>query len=154
MAKKTYPTPKKYTIQNKEKYIGNTSQVILRSSWEKKLARFLDLNPAVLKWNSEDIRIPYFSQADGKMRNYHIDFFAQIKNKNGEIKKYLIEVKPYDQTQPPKKGYRKKHETYLNECHTYQVNQDKWQAAMKWAERNDMIFVLMTEYELGLKKKD
>lgn len=151
---KKFPSPKKYKIKNIHKYVGNPNKIISRSSWERKLFRWCDENPSVLKWNSEDVIIPYFSKADGKMRNYHIDVFVQIKNKNNDIKKYLIEVKPYSQTIPPKKGYRKKQETYLNECHTYQVNCDKWDAAKSWAKRNDMEFVIMDEYALGLKKKD
>ena len=63
-------------------------------------------------------------------------------------KKTLVEIKPYDQTIPPKKRGRKKLETFLNEQKTYRVNKDKWQAASQYAKKMGWDFVIMTEYEL------
>lgn len=150
---KKFPTPKKFEPMFPEKYIGDVNQIISRSSWETKLFKWCDLNENVLSWNSEDIIIPYFSNADGKKRRYHIDVYMRVKTKTGQYKQYLIEVKPYVQTQKPKNTKRKKKETYLKECYDYQVNSDKWQHAIAWAKERDMEFIIMTEYELGIKKK-
>ena len=48
----------KYNITNPEKYVG-TKQPIYRSSWEFSFMRFCDTNPAIQKWASEAINIPY-----------------------------------------------------------------------------------------------
>lgn len=148
-----FPTPKKFKPRNPEKYVGRVDDIVSRSSWETKMFRWCDDNPSVLRWNSEDIIIPYYSTADGKMRKYHIDVYAAIKMKDGSVKQYLIEIKPHAQTIKPTKRGRKKQETYLKECYTYQVNSDKWKHAREWAQKQGMEFIVMTEYELGLKKK-
>lgn len=149
---KKYPEPKRFYPNNPEKYVGDVNNIISRSSWETKLFRYCDNNPSVIQWNSEDIVIPYFSQADGKMRRYHIDVYAAVRLTTGKVQEYIIEVKPYCQTQKPVKRGRKKQSTYLNECYTWQVNRDKWDHARAWARKNNMIFKIMTEYHLGLKK--
>ena len=33
------------------------------------------------------------------------------------------------------------------------MNQAKWKAARKWAEKRDMEFIILTEKELGIKTK-
>ena len=148
-----FPKPKKFKPENPEKYVGKVNDIVSRSSWETKMFRWCDNNPSVIKWNSEDIVIPYYSAADGKMRRYHIDVYAAIKMKDGSVKQYLIEIKPHAQTIKPVMRGRKKKETYLNECYTFQVNSDKWKHAKAWAEKNNMEFIIMSEYELGLKKR-
>lgn len=148
-----YPKPKRFKPTNPKKYVGNVNEIVSRSSWETKMFRWCDDNPSVLKWNSEDIVIPYFSSADEKMRKYHIDVYAAIKMADGSVKQYLIEIKPDSQTKKPTKRGRKTNETYLKECYTFQVNSDKWQHAKAFAEKNNMEFIIMTEYDLGLKKR-
>lgn len=148
---KKFPSPKRFVPQNPKKYIGDYHNIIARSMWEIKLMKWCDNNPSVIKWNSEDVVVPYFSSADGKMRNYHVDFLVQYKTNTGDTSTLLIEVKPYAQTIKPVKGRRKKPETYLQECYTYQVNQDKWAAASLWAKSNGMKFILMNEYDLGIR---
>jgi len=148
-----YPKPKRFKPENPKKYVGKVNDIISRSSWETKMFHWCDNNPSVVRWNSEDVIIPYFSNADGKMRKYHIDVYAAIKMKDGSVKQYIIEIKPYEQTIKPKMRGRKKKETYLKECYTFQVNTDKWQHATAWAKQNDMEFIIMDEYSLGLKKR-
>lgn len=153
MSNKRYPKPTKYVVKDRSKYLGNPDNVILRSSWEMRLARWCDRNPSVIKWNSEDVVIKYFSKADNKYRNYHMDFYIICRQTNGNIVKLLIEVKPYTQTIPPKKRGRKSEQTYINELHTWQVNKDKWEQAEKFAQQNGMIFKIFDEYDLGIKPK-
>ena len=77
---------------------------------------------------------------------------AKIDNKIVEV----IEVKPYVETIPPVKPKRKTEKTqqrYIDACLTYQRNIDKWTAAELWAKKNNFKFKIMTEYELGLKKR-
>lgn len=135
-----------------EKYAGKSSEIIFRSSWERKMMIWCDNNPSVIQWMSEEVIIPYYSQADGKMRKYYVDFAVQFKTNTGAIETVVIEIKPYKETIPPKKG-KKKPEAYLKECYTWQVNQDKWAACKAWCEKQGMKFLIMDEYALGLKKK-
>lgn len=151
---KSYPKVVKFIPRNIDKYIGDPYKIEARSSWEIKFMRFCDSNPAVIKWSSETIKIPYLSTCEinefgqPKQRLYHMDFFLYFKTNDGNTKKILVEIKPYDQTIPPKKRGRKKLETFLNEQKTYRVNKDKWQAASQYAKKMGWDFVIMTEYEL------
>ena len=142
----------RYKLHHPEKYQGDSTDVVYRSSWEFRLNRFLDLNPAVVKWSSEELVIPYWSQADNKMRRYFVDYVVQVKGASGLIKTFLVEVKPHSQTLPPKRG-KKREKTYLRECYDYQVNQDKWEAARDYAKKHGMEFMIFTEYELGIAKR-
>lgn len=135
-----------------EKYAGDPKGIVFRSGWEARLCRFLDNTPAVVKWASEELAIPYWSKVDQKMRRYFVDYVVQVKGASGNIQTFLVEVKPYSQTQPPIRG-KKREKTYLKECAEYQVNQDKWEAATEYANKNGMKFVIFTEYELGLAKR-
>ena len=158
MANKSYPKVVKFIPKNLEKYIGDPTEIESRSSWELKLMRFCDTNSAVIKWSSETIKIPYISTCEvdergfQKQRMYHMDFFIYYKTNDGNTRKLLVEVKPYCQTIPPVRRGRKKLETFLNEQKTYQINQDKWKAAEKYAKSMGWGFVIMTEYQLYPEK--
>lgn len=132
-----------------EKYLGNIKKIVYRSSWELKLMKWADSNPSVLKWASEEIAIPYYSQIQQKRRRYFVDFLVHVKKKDNSLETLLIEIKPYKETIPPVK--RKNEKTYIRECITWQINQDKWAAAKKWADSKGFKFTIMTEKELGIK---
>lgn len=142
----------RYRLHHPEKYQGDASDVIYRSSWERKLNRFLDLNPSVIKWSSEELAIPYYSQADGKMRRYFVDYVVQVQGSSGAMKTFLVEVKPHSQTIKPRRG-KKREKTFLKECYDYQVNQDKWAAATDYAKKHGMEFKIFDEYTLGIAKR-
>ena len=134
-----------------EKYVGNVSKITYRSSWEKRLMIWLDKNSNVISWNSEQVILPYKSPIDGQMHRYYVDFMAKIKTKNG-VQKFLIEIKPYSQTQKPILSKGKKKTTLLNEQKTYLINQAKWDSAKQYAKRIGAEFIILTENELGLEK--
>ena len=83
------------------KYSGDVNNIICRSSWETKFCHWCDLNENIIQWGSEEFFIPYRAP-DGKVRRYFPDFIIKVKESNGEIKTYVIEVKPAKQTKPPK----------------------------------------------------
>ena len=122
----------KYKPENPRKYKGDYKNIICRSSWERKFCRWCDLNESILEWGSEEFFIPYRAP-DGKVRRYFPDFIMKVKETNGEIKTYVIEVKPAKQTKPPKKKKRVT-KSYIYECTTYAVNQAKWKAADEWCK--------------------
>lgn len=137
-----------YVLKNPEKYVGNTTNVTYRSSWEKKVMIWADTHSSVLKWNSEECIIPYLSPVDNKMHRYFVDFTVMIRDRNGNIRKYLVEVKPKAQTLPPKK--RKRTKQYIEELQTYAVNQAKWEAATRVCEKSGYTFMILTEEHLGI----
>lgn len=142
-----------YNPINPEKYMGNPKDIVYRSGWERKLMVECDTNPNILKWGSEVVVVPYYSQIDKKVHRYFVDFIVTYKTKSGEIKTDLIEVKPYSQTIEPKQTRGKSKKSLIYEAMQYQKNQDKWAAAKKYAEKQGWNFRIMTEYELGIKKR-
>lgn len=146
----TRAKPHKWKPRNPKKYIGDYNNIVSRSSWETKFMIFCDLNSSVVNWNSEDIKIPYKSPVDGRFHTYHVDFLITVKDRHDNVKTYLVEVKPFSQTQPPKNIRNKK--TLMEATATYQVNQAKWEAATAYAVSRGWEFKVITEYELGLKK--
>lgn len=141
---KSYPKPQKFIPKNPSKYIGDYRNIISRSGLETKFFLMCDNNPSIVKWNSEDVVIPYVSPLDNKPHRYFIDLY--VENNKGE--KFLVEIKPYSQTLPPKKTAKKRQRTLLNEVQTYMVNDAKWQAAKSFAEKNGCKFVIMTERDI------
>jgi hypothetical protein len=133
-----------------EKYAGDPTCIIMRSSWETKFASWCDKNPAVVKWLSEETVVPYRCPTDNKLHRYFIDFQIQIAQKDKMLKTYLVEVKPAAQTQPPVFP-GKKTQRYLTESMTFIKNQAKWKAATEYAKDRGWEFKIITEYELGIK---
>ena len=84
------------------------------------------------------------------MHRYYVDGAIALKEGN-KIVRYLVEIKPYKQTQPPVDSKRKKQKTMIYEKTTYAVNQAKWQAAEKFAKKRNMQFIILTENELNIK---
>jgi len=113
---------------------------------------FCDKNPNVLLWNSEGVKIPYVSPVDGERHRYFVDFWIRMKNRAGEIVDKLIEIKPRIQRFPPETPKRKT-KRYYESVKTYAVNQAKWEAAKLIAEKNNMQFVVLDEYDLGIRKR-
>jgi len=139
----------KYVPKNPKKYAGNVSEIFARSSWERRMMVYFDTNPNVLKWSSEEVVLKYVSPLDNRIHRYYVDFAAMIQNKHGEVKKYLIEVKPLKETMPPQKKARNT-QRYLTEVSTYLVNQKKWEAAREFCAKNGWEFEIITERHLGI----
>ena len=137
----------KYKPINESKYVGDPTNVICRSLWERKVCKYMDTNENVLRWGSEELAIPYVSPLDNKVHRYFPDFIAEIKTETGKVKTKIIEVKPYKQTQEPERGKKRK-ATFINECATYSVNQAKWKAAKTFCEKRGWKFTILTEKEL------
>lgn len=135
---------RKYVPLFPEKYAGDPSNVIMRSSWETRFAIWCDKNPQIIKWSSEETVVPYVSPIDGRMHRYFVDFKIQTSNN----KTYLVEIKPKKQTLPPEGT--KKTKKFLLEASNYLVNQAKWEYAKRYAKDRNWEFIVITENELGL----
>lgn len=140
----------KYKPSFPEKYSGDSTNIIYRSLWERKFCVYCDLNENILSWSSEEKAIPYRSPIDGKIHRYFPDFLIKVKESNGSIKKYMIEIKPSKQTVPPKKPQRQT-KKYISEVYEYAKNQSKWEAAKDWCADRGYEFKIITENELGIK---
>lgn len=138
----------RYMPKNIKKYKGDFQSIYYRSSWELKFMEYCDKNDSILEWSSEETVIPYFSKVDNKVHRYFVDFWIKYKNKDGQIKKALIEIKPYSQTIQPMPTRGKSKKTLITEALTYQVNQDKWNAAKKYCDNMKMDFIVITEKQL------
>lgn len=140
----------RFVPKNPAKYSGDPTCVIYRSSWEAKFMAWADRNPAVLKWNSEETVIPYICPTDNRMHRYFVDFHIQTRNKQGELKSFLVEIKPAKQTVPPVPQQRVTKQ-YLTEVLTWGKNEAKWKAAREFCKDRGWEFVILTEKELGIK---
>ena len=138
-----------YKPVHREKYRG-AKLPEYRSSWELNFFQWCDKNTNVLEWSSESVIVPYVSPVDGKHHRYYIDGAIALKEGN-TIRRYLIEIKPFKQTQPPVESARKKRSTLLYEKKTYAVNQAKWEAAAKFAKSRNLEFIVLTENELNIR---
>jgi hypothetical protein len=137
----------KFECSHPEKYIGDPTNVICRSSWERFFCSNLDNNPNVEKWASEEIAIKYISPKDGREHRYFVDFVVRFKNG----KTVMIEIKPFGQTIPPekpKKNSNKALARFHEEFMVYSVNQAKWKAATDFCNRNGFQFLVYTEKQL------
>jgi hypothetical protein len=138
----------RFRPKNPQKYKGDAENVIYRSTWELRVMKYLDENPAVIWWASEEIAIPYVSPIDNKVHRYFPDFIVRMRRRDGFEKTSMLEVKPYKQTQQPTR--RRKTQVFITEMATYAVNQAKWKAADLFCLEHGWQFQLITEKELGI----
>ena len=141
----------KYTPEHPAKYMGDSSNIVYRSMWERRCMKYFDVNPSVLQWASEEISIPYYDSMTKKVRKYFPDFLIKVKTENGEDKTHLIEVKPSKDLRPPVGGRGKKKSTVLYEMKAYRMNRDKFASARKWCDERGIIFDVWTEKHLKQK---
>lgn len=134
----------KFKPVNTKKYEGNVDTIEFRSLWERRLMVWCDENPDVLAWSSEEIIIPYVSPVDNRTHRYFMDF--KITFKSGDV--MLVEVKPEYQTKPPEQKKYGRKNRYLAESKTFAVNDAKWEAAKKYADKRGWKFVIFTEHTL------
>ena len=143
-----------YQLEHPEKYLGKTDRVRYLSLWERNVIKTFDRSKYILQWvaptGNMDFTIPYISPVDGMAHRYIPDFMALVKQRNGELVKFLIEVKPENQTKPPKlpKSGRKT-KKWQRAMVTYAINRAKWDAARLWCEKNGFIWKVMTEVEVA-----
>tara|TARA_Y100001970_G_scaffold95868_2_gene120748 strand:- start:6031 stop:6372 length:342 start_codon:yes stop_codon:yes gene_type:complete len=111
--------------------------------------RWCDRNQNIIEWGSEEFFIPYRAP-DGKVRRYYPDFYIKVREQTGELKKYIIEIKPDKQTRAPVQGKKTKKQ-FLYESNTFLKNQAKWKAARKYCKKRQAEFLIFTEKELGIR---
>lgn len=141
---KNGPLRGRFIPKNPQKYVGNINAIFFRSSWERRFMIWLDSNNAVLRWGSEELAIPYVNpikvdeNGRPKISRYFPDFVIMYRDKDGSIKKEIVEVKPSKQSVATP-GMSERDKMLLA------VNNAKWKAASAFAESQGATFRVLTE---------
>jgi hypothetical protein len=141
----------KFKPKNYQKYKGNPTNITYRSLLERRFMVYCDETPSILEWSSEEVVVPYVSPVDNRYHRYFVDFWMKYKDRNGDIKSVLIEVKPDIQTRPPVRKNTptgKPTRRFINEVMTWGVNQAKWEAATKYSIERNWEFKIITDKDL------
>lgn len=141
---------KRFTPKHPDKYMGDANNVIIRSSWELRVFQFCDSNPNVLRWGSEEIAIPYMKPFPGgyKPANYFPDLYVEYVDRDDNLIKELIEVKPEKFT---KASRARNATTKAFENMQYVVNMAKFTAANNWCQKNNIKFSVLSEKSIFRK---
>jgi hypothetical protein len=131
----------RFIPKNPGKYLGDPNKIIFRSSWELSVCKFFDNHPSVYKWGSEEISIPYVKPTDGRVHKYFPDFIVVYKDKEGNLIKELVEVKPL------KESVLTERSSNYDKL-AIAVNHAKWQAAEAFCTANNMKFRVLTEQSI------
>ena len=141
----------KYRPQNPEKYNGDPTNIVYRSSYELKFMQYCDLTESVNTWKSEEFWIPYRSPIDNKVHRYFPDFFVKYKDKNGNNRHLVVEIKPQKDLKMPETNPKRKTKSWAYAVKTWAVNQAKWEAAREYCADRNYEFRVLTEKELGIR---
>lgn len=134
----------KFIPKNIHKYLGDVNDITYRSSWERFVMYWADINPSIEYWGSEITTIKYVCGTDGKIHTYYIDF--TFKFTTGRV--LLVEIKPKSQTKKPTPTKGKSKKTVLSEHLAYTKNVSKWKYAVQYAKANKIDFEIWTEDSL------
>jgi hypothetical protein len=142
-----HPKPKKWTPSQPQKYAGDPTAIISRSSWETKFFEWCDKSPAVIMWASEEVCIEYVCPTDNRTHRYFPDALIKVRQTDGQLKTFLIEIKPAAQTKPPTTPKRQT-KRYITEVMTWGKNSAKWRYAIKYCKQRGWEFKIITEQHL------
>jgi TnsA endonuclease N terminal len=128
-----------------EKYMGDPNKIFFRSSWEIRAMKYWDSRPDVLRWNSEEIVIPYLSPKDNRVHEYYPDFYVELLDRDKVLQKYIVEVKPLHESE---EKFAKS--TYSKDA--LDINNAKWGSAAIYCATRGIKFKTITEKSLFLQK--
>jgi hypothetical protein len=134
--------------KNPEKYKGDITKIIYRSSWEFKFLEYCDNNESVIEYASEPVGIAYYNPILKKESTYWVDCYMATRGSDGKITKWLIEIKPNKYLTPPAPPTRlteKQTLNYARHAKAYIINDAKFKAAKVYASKNNMRFGIITE---------
>ena len=131
----------RFIPHNPEKYTGDLEKIFARSSWEITVMKFFDSSSAVIKWGSEEQVIPYLSPIDNRVHEYWPDFFVEYIDKDGNILREIVEVKPRHESEAKYAKSDRSKEALA-------VNSAKWKAANAYCESRGMKFRVITEHSI------
>ena len=135
-----------YSCRNPQKYVGDLSSIVYRSSWEFKFLKWCDTTASVLKFSSEPMCIPYLDPVDKRVHNYYVDFWAEMIGSDGNIGRWLIEIKPERHVvmpPEPKCQTAKAIGNHIEQVKRVMKNLAKFQAARNYARMQNMKFAVL-----------
>jgi hypothetical protein len=151
-----------YHPTNKDKVIklNAVGGLYYRSSLEKKMMHYLDLNSKIRMWGAENLKIPYqktewhneSQQLKTTEHIYYPDFYYEIITTDGSVEKVVAEVKPYSETIEPKLANNptaKQLRNFEYALKMWNKNLSKWEYMIDWCNRKGMKFIIITEKILG-----
>ena len=159
-----------YHITNKEKYIGDPNLIIYRSGWEYSFIKWCDVSESIIKWSSEPVSIQYYDRISKLneckklgldpnnprnwiKKNYHVDFWVEVKKQDDITEKWFIEIKPKSKLSkpkpPPSTASIKEQKRFNTLAREFLINEAKFAAMKEWAEKNGAKFYVFTEDQLS-----
>lgn len=149
------PRKQRFVPTRPEKYRGDVSKIVSRSSWELKVMDRLDRDPNVVWWSSETTIVPYNDRLTGKTRRYYPDFLYCRRLPGGGFEVVMAEVKPSKESPrhvpQPVRRRGKSEKTFMREAVAWSRNRLKWEAAEKLCAAKGWRFVVLTEKQIGVK---
>jgi hypothetical protein len=133
-----------------DKYKGNADNIIYRSGWEKAFMQWCDDTPSVELWASEEFHIPYMHPEDNRWHRYFPDFWLRVRNRDGRLETWVVEIKPKAQTVLVEA--KRKTRRYYNNLKKISINKAKWHAAVQYCAKKGWAFKVLTEEHLFPKK--
>ena len=151
-----------YIPENKDKVykLNEKGGLYYRSSWELTSMKYFDMNENVILWGCECIEIPYQLKKPNKYgeikltnHRYYPDFYYKLKMEDNSIREILLEVKPKEQTVPPKfketsRLTKKQLESYEWGINEYNRNMSKWEAAIAYSEPRGIEFKILVKEQV------
>ena len=132
-----------YVPKHPHKYIGDLSKIVFRSDWEYRFLRHCDNSDDIVRYASEPVAIPYLNPLDKRVHNYYIDFYIEMRNAEGRVSPWLIEVKPVKHTilpTEPKNPTLKAMENHIGQVRRVLQNIAKFKAADNYAKQSGAVF--------------
>lgn len=117
--------------------------IVYRSSWEKTFFEKCDSTDSILRWGSEICKILYKNPIKNKMTFYVPDVYMEMIDKNKQMKKMLIEIKPMNQA-------KLSETTNGMDKLQFAINTMKWASAIDFCKKRGIEFKVMTGKELGV----
>lgn len=134
--------------------------IYYRSSWELTTMQYMDNSDDVILWGCECIEIPYQMKKPDKLgiltvsnHRYFPDFYYKMRMKDGSIREILLEVKPVEQTKPPKfketsRLTEKQLKNYKWSIDEYNRNMSKWEAAINYCTPKGIEFKILVKEQV------
>jgi len=159
-----------YKVQHPEKYIGDPTLIIYRSSWELSFLRWCDFSPSIIRFSSEPTKIPYYDRVskleeckrqgldpnnpkNWVIKNYNIDFWIEIRKDENTTERIIVEIKPSNKLKkpiPPGENASLKEQRRFNiDAKEFLINEAKFESANAFAKKHNMRFCVFTENSLS-----
>jgi hypothetical protein len=143
----------KFKPKNPQKYNGDPTNIIYRSSYELKMFQYCDLTENVISYQSEEFWVPYVSPIDNKTHRYFPDMKLKYKDKDGNTRTLVVEIKPAKELKMPDTNPKRRTKSWAYSVKMWAINQAKWSAAKEWCADHNYEFRIFTEKELGIQTR-